>query len=303
VTLKSREPFEALADPDTGELERAAEGSWYLPTEVKLVGERLLWKGPFERSVRTASRLLEDFVRLVDAPDETIEAYARHWGLIGVCGEGMPFSWHRRFDGCLPYGHTENGLPDNVLAFQALKLKQPWEPIDVWRFLARQLRGFLNAAAAFRDGGKAAPSDLQDMRGQGRLASAWEASQFHYRPSASPSRREQLLALRMFIHQSQRLTEIVPVYTMGSPPIVIHGTVSQPGGAVSGLYRALVMQACMAAAQSQGWALCSEGNHPYHRRTRARLGQHNYCPEHKKAGAAARSSAYRLRVRKGSEGS
>jgi hypothetical protein len=254
------------------------------------VGERLHWKGPFERSVRPGPRLLGDFLQLVDAPAVKISTYARHWGLIGVCREGMPFSWHRSFNPCAPLGLTRSMLTTAVS-------KPPREPISVWRFLARQLRGFLNVAAAVREGDVASPRDVQDMRGQGSLALICEADPHHYRPAATPSNREHARAANMFMRQSRALTEIVPLFLWG-PVILIHGATCRPGDRLSGLYHALVMQACMAAAQTQGWALCSVGNHPYERGRRTRSGQQNYCPDHRRtAGAAARALEYRQRRR------
>lgn len=261
-----------------------------MPREVKLAGERLYWKGPFERSVQPGPRLLGDFLQLADEPAEKIEVYARRWGVIGICREEMPFSWHRRFDPCVPLG-----LPRNML--KTKMSKPPWEPIGVWRFLARQLRGFLNVVAAVREEELAAERDLQDMQGQGPLAFAWEADPHHYRIPTSPSLRQQALAVNMFIRQSHLMTEIIPVFFWG-PVILIHGATSRPGDAVSGLYHALIMQARMAATQTEGWAVCSVGNHPYARGKRSRSGQRNYCPAHRKtAGAATRAVEYRKRIR------
>jgi len=69
---------------------------WPVPPEVRLEGDFLLY-APLPRdpaklrfTSRPTSRLLLEFVALAEAQADQIEAYAKKWGVLGLCKHGFP---------------------------------------------------------------------------------------------------------------------------------------------------------------------------------------------------------------------
>src|SRR4051812_13779671 len=74
--------------------------SWSVPTTIRVdaTGNRfgvpaLAWHGDeLHLKAHAGPGLLEDFVKLARASDETILGYARRWGPLWLCGHALPFS-------------------------------------------------------------------------------------------------------------------------------------------------------------------------------------------------------------------
>ena len=54
--------------------------AWPVPAKVTVDGDRLVWQPVPGSWVRADRGLLQDFVRLADAPPDKVLAYARRWG-------------------------------------------------------------------------------------------------------------------------------------------------------------------------------------------------------------------------------
>src|SRR5829696_7419488 len=69
---------------------------WAVPTEIDLdaSGEHLVWywSGAPERWVRPKAMMLERFLSLHNAGPTGIAAYARTWGVLSTCPNGLPSS-------------------------------------------------------------------------------------------------------------------------------------------------------------------------------------------------------------------
>src|SRR5262245_47356558 len=69
---------------------------WAIPTNYEIdpdgyaLGYEVPLRPPFAR-VHAGPGLLEGFIKLADAPDEAILAYARRWGPLWLCKHGDPF--------------------------------------------------------------------------------------------------------------------------------------------------------------------------------------------------------------------
>src|SRR5215469_3954078 len=84
---------------------------WPLEVNIGLDGDALAYDGPGPKN-RTKQRfaerppatLLAQFTALADASAEEIEAFARKWGMLGLCCHGTTAHWHDHPDSavCLP---------------------------------------------------------------------------------------------------------------------------------------------------------------------------------------------------------
>ena len=119
-----------------------SHGSWQVPLDVKLDDDALR-SLPGGEPVSDRRELLEAFVRLIDQPDRAFVAFARKWGIINICGHGVPAShFPERYNewteddhgpGC---GRLNRGLDG-------------WhrEKLSYWRDYAEQAATILNIAA------------------------------------------------------------------------------------------------------------------------------------------------------------
>jgi hypothetical protein len=86
---------------EAGTLDRPVAGhEWKVPEGIELAGDRLSWtwytsrpwypsgRGP--TYVQAGEGLLDDFVKLADGGAGKILAYARRWGVLGLCPCNIP---------------------------------------------------------------------------------------------------------------------------------------------------------------------------------------------------------------------
>src|SRR5208282_5857073 len=75
-----------------GNIERTIVSTgWVRPSSVEVRGENLVfdYREPFQR-VRPVAGMMHGFLRLADASDERIAAYARRWGALSVSPVDSP---------------------------------------------------------------------------------------------------------------------------------------------------------------------------------------------------------------------
>lgn len=144
-SLKQRLELAGVPTP----LEQAAvPRDWFVPQDIVLERDRLCWRPSRPSSEFPGFRyaytkrspgpgLLEQFVSLGDAADEDILRYARHWGVLVICEHGLPAS------------HSEHCRPMSLSMRSEYAF---WEPLESWRFFARQGKRILELAASTCNG-------------------------------------------------------------------------------------------------------------------------------------------------------
>jgi hypothetical protein len=123
-------------------------------TEAGIDGSaRLVWRFGDRRAfwVKAASECLDSFIRLADVPPNEIAArvaaFARTWGMLGICRHGKPAQ------------HGERNC--SWLAVDPAIWGVCWEPIEAWVRYSRQIRSLLLIAANLQQGEPGAPQDWQ----------------------------------------------------------------------------------------------------------------------------------------------
>jgi len=129
---------------------------WRLPRELQVDDTFLRWDRRPEQDVlvRPSGKMLEDFVKLADAPPERILAYAEQWGPLWLCEHGV--HWRLHGPDCYPRTDPDAG--------------QWWcwdrEYLDHWRKLAAEARAVLKIAQALNSGELPDIDDWKAIPGQ-----------------------------------------------------------------------------------------------------------------------------------------
>lgn len=90
--------------------------------------------------------VLDDFVRFENEPAEVIQAFAEHWGPLGICSHSVPWTHSllgRRIDSiepvCAPLGVRKS------------QEGKGWEPVDKWRKFAQEANSIVFNAARLKN--------------------------------------------------------------------------------------------------------------------------------------------------------
>ena len=150
-------------------------GRLFVPQKIQVDGDSLTWswvppwvpQGDEKRVTYRQAKpgMLADFIRLHDANDETILAYARKWGMLGLCEHGLPCSHNQGTSGpsCLPMLVTP-------LPRQKGSTFRLMEPLAAWRIWSRKAQSFINIGARLNQGKLPRVEDwqmLKDLRDSG----------------------------------------------------------------------------------------------------------------------------------------
>ena len=188
---------------ETGPLERLLPvGELMVPNDVELEGEWLCWgwRGdPLQWTTRRPGpHILSDFVRLADGDGPTIRAYARRWGILGICEHGLPSSHLGNEDGtprCRPLSRRE----DPAWRFDG------WAPLERWRHFARQARAILDLAASLHADQPGQPEDWQVVVQHRKQPVPW------WRPSVET----EWILLSSVVQEWIRIGDVRPVMARG----------------------------------------------------------------------------------------
>src|SRR5258708_2639244 len=152
----------ALTSPDAP-LEHYVNGlEWGLPRALELSADHLAWDAhrDEERVARPGPGLLQDFVKLADAPDGAILKYAARCGPLWLCDCGLPWQVNSPFYQCQvadvpgrPGWHSE------------------W--LSDWRDIARDAGAVLRIAHKLRNRQLAEQADWELVRGKGTRLSGF----------------------------------------------------------------------------------------------------------------------------------
>ncbi len=174
-----------LDDPLIGVRIPLPEVVWYEPAEVarqRNIGARIGWRVGGEAVSEPVTHCLSRFVRLADASDEQIVAFARTWGVLGMCmchhGSGLHLGcnglteeerwWVKDWSVQLKWLRGNSVGLDDPLGYRDGKVVLPkyrlphWEPIDAWRYYARAYRALWNIAIDLRTGTAPPPEVWRD---------------------------------------------------------------------------------------------------------------------------------------------
>jgi hypothetical protein len=143
-----------------------------IPNGVELEGESLLYWAENPLGPVADHTVLEDFVDLAEASDETIRDFAGRWGMLHLCEHGLP-AGHVRADtknGCLEVIHTE--------AESALE-RVYQESVGDWRRYARRARGLVRVSMNLMSGTGGDAEGWRDVAGmpQGVEPMTWWKSE------------------------------------------------------------------------------------------------------------------------------
>jgi hypothetical protein len=117
----------------SGTIERTVVSTrWFRPTRVEIKGGELVfdYSEPRQR-VKPREGMMEGFVRLANASDEQIAAYARRWGSLHINPPDYPYS---------------NMRPEEWGGFERI-LYGPNEPLSHWRASAQNVHAILLQAS------------------------------------------------------------------------------------------------------------------------------------------------------------
>ena len=134
--IRTPDRTEALRDPDTLRLERPLDARLLrVPGRIELRDGLLEWRWlPGAKTAQVRAGILEGFLKLADASNDAILAYARDWGPLGICPD------HE-----LPCTHSQDCAP---IASEASAGMQGHESVDRWRDWSLEARAILELAAA-----------------------------------------------------------------------------------------------------------------------------------------------------------
>jgi hypothetical protein len=230
-----------------------------------------------DRTVMASREMLEAFLNLDRAPDETFDRFARRWGVLGVC-------WHQSAGG----GGERHGRHELTAASVLDRFGPPWrepfplppgetEPdplvegvglVDQWERLAVRLAAALRL---WRELDQGSPGEVADW------ASLWDSKKVARVMLARPQAErtwffEQLLAT--WLRDAHVQTSLAPMST----PAMFS---AHPAGLDGGLL-AMVYEAGMAKAWPHRCDACKR---LYLREGRApRSGERNYCDNDRQRG-------------------
>ena len=158
-----------------GNLERRyATDVLLVPPTIKLDGDRLVWRlqapAPAWKATHRARRklpsaaaaraqwktrrvlpgadMLRAFVKLADAPDRAILAFAKKWGPLGICQHKVPATHSAD---CDPAGWEESGRVGG------------WEPLERWRHYAARARAVVIVSHGLRMGARVSVQDIRPV--------------------------------------------------------------------------------------------------------------------------------------------
>jgi len=231
--------------------------------------------------------MLEAFLRLADASDQQIQAYALRWGILGICKHGLPFGWAphtaaQKFYWCLPIRwkgwHPPHG-PGG------------WEPLRSWRAFSRQANAIVNLSASVHQDRRGRPEDVLAAReSMPKVVRSLSRSLFSA-PAETVDEQRQLVAafirewlwfgsVRLHFQWNRRGVQV------GFGGIVL----------AYGLFGALAVQLVLIVSRSDGVAFCHGCGQPYAPRRRPKARQRNYCSScGRKAAVRDAVKAYRDR--------
>lgn len=224
--------------------------------------------GESARVVRPTRDLLDDFVKLAEAPASAILQYARKWGLLFLDEQGRP---------CTKAHQT---LP----ASAGMTLPRS-EPLAAWRYYSRRARAVLNIAAHLQQGkcghasdwaaldavaDRIGPVAMAEIERRGLLA-LYATVGCPQEPKASLASRRRFLAweLMLWLELTRPSLTLKANQDSWQMEIAYNGC----------LLAAIALQLALTVAGARTLFTCSGCGMAYIRARAAKSGQANFCPQ------------------------
>lgn len=251
-------------------------GLLFVPRDIQIDGDRLVWSVQGARYKRARSGMLSDFVGICTKADyrSAILSCARKWGVLGICqGHSLPCSHnqyaHGLLDGvqpCLPMLVTP--LPRNGSAFQF------WEPLALWGEWSKKVSAVMGIAAQLDDGKKASFQDWNIVKGI-RDSGSEESGTAPYVRDLGTARRELAWELDSWISIGQVRPRIAWSKQKSDWRLSLDAVSTGPNlfGLIA-LYLATEV-----AGTGKGIAFCSSCGDSYEPERRLNPKYRNYCPK------------------------
>jgi hypothetical protein len=271
-----------LTRSDGGGLDRLFQDSkGYLPAYVRLENDVFYYSYyddqgyPVPAPASRRRGLLEQFVKLADAPATAIAAYARRWGVLDICDQHrLPGAYMHR---------SEDGKNCHQMGWPG----ESYEPIDRWRDCARHVRALMNVVAAVHLGEVGRREDW-DILGTTGLASFGMPSVWEDFTLKTAS-----FLISWIIHQWLSRVVVMPFLDWEDPK---HPTIRLGNGR---LPAAIALELLFIAARTDGLAICAACGIPYVPRRRPRAGERTYCRDcGRKTAVRDAARRYRAEVKK-----
>lgn len=288
-------------------------GAWPLPGELSLDNGLLAWSpepvgGP---TATSTGPLLEQFLDLRTKRDSSVHAFAKKYGVLGLCLHGLP-----RLHEVPSYSPRTH---DWFLEFRPCGLQTNgdtrYESCKDWRNLANAMKAVLDVAVALRGNSKSHP--LGDLR-------LWQAIpqygfEFEFQQSAEKQSTRtnaivagpvvwvrtwnQVQRDRLPSDQADAWSELMSVVNQWCTwadvhPQLIPGTDGPKIVNVGvGLFGALASQLMGRVTASGSMAICSHCATPYTPKRRPRPDKDNYCPTCQQRNIAQQRASARSRAK------
>lgn len=264
-----------------GELDRlVSAGEIFVPQGIELYKNGIIWnrwnRHPRpEQLTRPGPGLLESFLKLSDAPDDAADdavlKYARRWGPLYLCKDG------------LPVGHTQ---PDGG---QICALLPPpdrkrsgsiWEPVEAWRHISRQVGACLRVADSLNEGKQ------PDRRLWLSLVDRWPRKRL---PTQDSQWAHLTLRANQWIEWGRVRPELIRPASQRHPLMEL---------GVRGVFGAIALEVGLVLARTDGFAFCSACGDVYKPKRRPVTYERRYCAKCYRLGKPVRDAMADRRARR-----
>jgi hypothetical protein len=279
-----------------GRLERPIEASgWPVPLEVWIDGNTLRFLMAIEDgrrgalaatpSVATPSRgMLENFIRLSDAPPTRILAFAQRHGTLGVTKKKPPSGSYFRS----PRAKDLQTFGYAYLALDATIEPEGSEQIDVWRFWSHKMKLALLLAAKFSAGEVGDIDVWRDLMGEPEFEFHGLEPDTHLKECVN--------------HERGMLAEYIADWLeLGWVHFFLNGFDQDKFKLefqTPSLFGGLALQLASVVCESGGFAICAGCANPFAPRRAPRKAHRNYCDECRRRKVPVRDAVRALRERR-----
>lgn len=237
------------------------------------------------KRVRAGTRLLQEFIALADAPVEHIVAFARRWGVLGLCGKHGRPTTHQPLQ---VKGRSKSWRWD-ICALMDYDVVGGKERIDRWHYYASRAAFILRVAQRARDKPRAVPSQEEiETLGFGALDRSLVAR---------PGGRTPMLTVvvNLWLEEGDVRPQLITCRPPGASTLVI-----APIGRIapSELFGTIGMQLALAVSGERGLAFCHSCGNAFEPARALVAGRRHFCRDcGRKAMVRAAKADYRASLR------
>ena len=271
-----------------GRLDRPIKpGMLRVPKRVELLNNQLHYNDTDYRLVPTSPVLLQSFIALKEADNNSILRFAKRWGVLRICRHGLP-------DSHLPYGQMNDQVMGHAFKFCSPQdtdlVEGCWycERISEWRTWAAEIEAVLNIAANLNNGKVGSDQDWAQLS-KWIEEGVWDLLYEPLEPLESQ--------FRLFIWVLRGWIEVAN----------LHPSLTRKDGKWSlsfftgGLFQGLTLRLILAVTTTDSLAVCSACGVSYFPERRPDSQRRNYCQLCRRSGVPIRDAQRASRERKRKE--